>query len=56
MRLAIFLSFDIIGRTGLVIVAAGVLIASKPYLDKLRSQDEQRDVQIVKPRIKEDDE
>ncbi|CAB3986769.1 Hypothetical predicted protein [Paramuricea clavata] len=42
--------------TGLVIVATGVLIASKPYLDKLRSQDEQNNVQIAKPRVKMDNE
>ena len=41
--------------TGLVIVAAGVLIATKPYLDKLRSQDEQNNVQVTKPRMKIDD-
>jgi hypothetical protein len=33
-----------------------VLIAAKPYLDKLRSQDEQNNVQIAKPRVKMDDE
>jgi hypothetical protein len=43
-------------RAGLVIVAAGVLVATKPYLDKLRSQDEQNNVQVVKPRVKMDEE
>jgi hypothetical protein len=33
-----------------------VLIATKPYLDKLRSQDEQNNVQIAKRRVKMDDE
>ena len=51
-----FLFVILLIRTGLVIVAAGVLIATKPYLDKLRSQDEQNNVQIVKPRVKTDDE
>ena len=51
-----FLFVILLTRTGLVIVAAGVLIATKPYLDKLRSQDEQNNVQIAKPRVKTDDE
>lgn len=40
---------------GLVIVAAGVMYASKPYLDRLRREDELNNRQNAKPRVKLDD-
>lgn len=42
--------------TGFVLVAAGILFASKPYLDRLRSQDELNKRQMTRPRVKKEEE